>query len=151
VVLRIVLRLQGRKGIVQSHAHLDRKCETHPSRNIAHVHPAYVPDGWLGLNWRFGSEVERQLHRHGSSYVKPIPRSLRLTHRPWPITRWSSTSMSSSLPAATISRVTATSSGEGVGSPLGWLCTTISETALCLTASRNSSPTRMTAVLAEPW
>ena len=44
-----------------------------------------------------------------------------------PITTWSSTSMSSRSPAATASAVIRTSSGEGEGSPLGWLWTTISE------------------------
>src|SRR5690606_5585347 len=53
--------------------------------------------------------------------LKPRPRSLRLTYL-WPaMTRWSTTSMSSSLPASTICSVTRTSSGLGVGSLEGWL------------------------------
>ena len=50
--------------------------------------------------------------------------------------------MSSSRPAASASAVRCRSSGDGVGSPDGWLWTRITPAALSRTASRNSSPTR---------
>src|ERR1019366_6239802 len=49
------------------------------------------------------------------------PRSWNDTTRPRPITTWSFTSMPISRPAATKRCVVATSSGEGSGSPDGWL------------------------------
>lgn len=78
-----------------------------------------------------GEQMENILSGEGYKpspifYAKPWPLSFSDTHVPdEPITRWSSTSMSSSLPAWTMARVTATSSGLGEGSPLGWLCMTI--------------------------
>ncbi len=56
---------------------------------------------------------------YNRSHLNPNPRSFRLTKRLRPMTRWSSTSMSSRRPASTIISVTRTSSGLGVGSPLG--------------------------------
>src|ERR1700690_1299851 len=54
------------------------------------------------------------------SYEKPNPLSFIETQRPpWPIIRWSRVSMSRSFPACTMARVTATSSGLGVGSEDG--------------------------------
>ena len=50
--------------------------------------------------------------------------------------------MSSRRPAASASAVRWRSSGDGVGSPDGWLWTRITPAALSRTASRNSSPTR---------
>ena len=50
--------------------------------------------------------------------------------------------MSSSRPAASASAVRCRSSGDGVGSPDGWLWTRMTPAALSRTASRNSSPTR---------
>ncbi len=52
---------------------------------------------------------------------KPNPFSFREKYRPCPTTMWSSTSISSNLPACTSARVSAISSGLGLGSPLGWL------------------------------
>src|SRR5215213_10711041 len=53
--------------------------------------------------------------------------------------RWSISSVSSNLPAATISTVSATSAAEGVGSPDGWLWTATIAVACWRTASRKTS------------
>ena len=66
------------------------------------------------------------------------PRSLRLTNRPAPRTRWSRTSIPSSVPADTSRRVRARSSAEGSGSPEGWLWKRTSAAAR-VTASRKTS------------
>ena len=58
--------------------------------------------------------------------------------------------MSRRRPASTTISVTRTSSGEGVGSPLGWLWTITRLAQLVRTASRKSSATRTTAVLRLP-
>ena len=55
--------------------------------------------------------------------------------------------MSRSRPAASASAVRWRSSGDGVGSPLGWLWTMITLEAVSRTASRNSSPTRTSEAL----
>lgn len=62
------------------------------------------------------------------------------------MTKWSKTSTPKSSPALAISWVILTSSGEGVGSPEGWLWTTMIAAQLRLTASRKSSPTLSQAV-----
>lgn len=49
-----------------------------------------------------------------------------------------------------VCRVTSTSSGEGVGSPDGWLWTTIRLALFSLTAALKTSPTRIRAVLTLP-
>ena len=54
---------------------------------------------------------------------KATPRSRSETYASWPMTRWSSSWMSSSRPAASASAVRCRSSGDGVGSPDGWLWT----------------------------
>jgi len=51
--------------------------------------------------------------------AKDRPRSRRLVYRPRPMIKWSSTRIPSSCPAAIKSRVSATSSGDGSGSPEG--------------------------------
>ncbi len=69
---------------------------------------------WSGQRDRSG----RQMSNGRTCYfVKPRPRSRIETKRPWPITRWSRHSMSKSWLAATIWRVTRTSSlvDRGVG------------------------------------
>src|SRR2546430_455719 len=53
---------------------------------------------------------------------------------------WSYTGRSSSRPASTSCRVTARSSAEGVGSPLGWVCTTMIPAAASAIAGRDTSP-----------
>src|SRR5438874_9375180 len=77
--------------------------------------------------------------------------SFKLTNRWLPITRWSSNSMSSTLPASTNCSVTLISSGEGVGSPLGWLWQTMTPGQLRITAGRNISAARKTELLTVPW
>src|SRR5438552_3302124 len=70
------------------------------------------------------------------------PASAKLTYRsppPPPITTWSYTGTSSRPPASTSCRVTVRSSAEGVGSPLGWLCTTMIPAAASAIAARNTS------------
>src|SRR3989475_3271721 len=70
------------------------------------------------------------------------PASAKLTYRsppPPPITTWSYTGTSSRRPASTNCRGTARSSAEGVGSPLGWLCTTMIPAAASAIAARNTS------------
>ena len=74
----------------------------------------------------------------------PNPRRFRESQRPWPMMRWSSSSISSSCPAATISTVSATSAAEGVGSPEGWLWTATMAVACWRTASRKTSAFRVT-------
>src|SRR5215213_9892798 len=56
--------------------------------------------------------------------------------------RWSSSSISSNCPAATISTVSATSAAEGVGSPDGWLWTATRAVAFWRIASRKTSVLR---------
>jgi hypothetical protein len=74
-------------------------------------------DGRAGQRRRTGRAWSRFC---GSAYR--TPRSLRLTNRPAsPRMRWSSTSMPSRAPAAASRRVSARSSADGSGSPLGWL------------------------------
>ena len=51
------------------------------------------------------------------------PRSRRLVCRPRPMIRWSCTVTPSGFAALIMSRVTAMSAFDGVGSPEGWLCT----------------------------
>ena len=51
------------------------------------------------------------------------PRSRRLGWRPRPMIKWSCTVTPSGFAALIMSRVTAMSAFEGVGSPEGWLCT----------------------------
>jgi hypothetical protein len=63
---------------------------------------------------------------------------------------WSKTSSSSSRPASTITRVTATSSGLGADSPLGRLCATMMRTVFARTASRNARPVRISEVFTDP-
>jgi len=46
----------------------------------------------------------------------------RLTKRWWPMMMWSTSSMSRMRPASTSCKVVWISSGDGAGSPLGWLC-----------------------------
>src|SRR6266545_1707057 len=58
--------------------------------------------------------------------------------------------MSSSFPAATICSVISRSSGLGVGSPEGWLWTTIRAALFQANAALKTSPTRIMAVLTEP-
>jgi len=48
------------------------------------------------------------------NYTNPKPLSLSYTHFPSPMIKWPSTSTSSNLPASTMARVTATSSGLGI-------------------------------------
>src|SRR5678816_3755786 len=67
------------------------------------------------------------------------PASAKLVYRPRPMITWSCTGMSSNRPAATSCSVTARSSGDGAGSPLGWLCTKITAAARSAIASRNTS------------
>ena len=56
-----------------------------------------------------------------ASRSNAIPRSRSETYTSWPTMRWSRSAMSSSRPAASASAVRWRSSGDGVGSPLGWL------------------------------
>lgn len=70
-------------------------------------------------------------------YIKPS--SAKETNLPRPITTWSWIGMSSSRPAATSWLVIALSSALGVGSPLGWLCTSTKLAARSAIASRNTS------------
>src|SRR2546429_1455266 len=58
---------------------------------------------------------------------------------PPPTITWSYTGTSSNRPASTSCPVTARSSAEGVGSPLGWLCTTMMPAAASAIAARNTS------------
>jgi hypothetical protein len=73
---------------------------------------------------------------------KPSPSRFRESQRPCPMMRWSSSSISSNCPAATISTVSATSAAEGVGSPDGWLWTATRAVACWRTASRKTSVLR---------
>jgi hypothetical protein len=86
----------------------------------------------------------------GPGRSKTTPRSRSETYASWPMTRWSSRSMSSSRPAASASAVRWRSSGDGVGSPLGWLWTRMTPAASARTASRKSSPIRTSEVLTLP-
>src|SRR5919107_993042 len=70
---------------------------------------------------------------------KPNSSRFKESQRPWPMMRWSSSSISSSFPAATISTVSATSAADGVGSPEGWLWTATMAVACWRTASRKTS------------
>jgi hypothetical protein len=74
-----------------------------------------------------------------------MPSDFKLLNLRSPMITWSSSSMSSSLPASTRISVTRRSSGEGEGSPDGWLCTMMIEGAFCRIASRYTSPARTTA------
>ena len=65
----------------------------------------------IAVSWRRG--------RDGACYINP--RSFRLTQRPSPITRWSSTSIPTTFPASQRRFETLISSWLGVGSPEGWL------------------------------
>src|SRR5207249_10935251 len=77
---------------------------------------------------------DRRRTRHKS------PASAKLTYRsPPPMTTWSYTGTSSTRPASTSCLVTARSSAEGVGSPLGWLWTTMIPAAASAIAARNTS------------
>ena len=67
----------------------------------------------------------RDAARGGPARSNVTPRSRSETHASWPITTWSRTSTSSSRPAAIASAVRCRSSGLGVGSPEGWLWTSI--------------------------
>ena len=73
-----------------------------------------------------------------------------VARRLWPMMTWSTTSIPSSFPASTQLRVTMMSSGDGDGSPEGWLCETTIAAAFCRSASLNTSATRMTAVFRLP-
>src|SRR5258706_8622066 len=77
--------------------------------------------------------------------------SLRLTKRWWPMIMWSTSSMSRMRPASTSCLVEVISSGEGVGSPLGWLWQRMSPGQLRMMAGRKTSAARRTELLAVPW
>jgi hypothetical protein len=83
-------------------------------------------------------------------YENPKPFSFRDTHRDNPMTKWSRTDTSKSLPAWTMARVTLTSSGLGVGSVLGWLCAIKIAAAFRCSAGLNNSPTRTIEELSDP-
>src|SRR5439155_364332 len=63
----------------------------------------------------------------------------RLTNRPWPITRWSWIRRSRRRAHSTSCRVSRMSSRLGVGSPLGWLWSRITEAADSRIAGLNTS------------
>lgn len=54
-----------------------------------------------------------------AAHASMSPRSRRLTKRPRPMTMWSTASMSRSLPAVAMLRLSRMSSGDGAGSPDG--------------------------------
>ena len=62
--------------------------------------------------------TRHQLHVHRRRRHNS-PASAKLVYRPRPMITWSCTGMSSSRPAATSCSVTARSSADGAGSPLG--------------------------------
>jgi len=64
--------------------------------------------------------LDKLLHQQG--YNRPSRRKLR--QRSLPTMMWSCSTIDSAAAAPRISRVMARSAAEGVGSPLGWLCTT---------------------------
>src|SRR5688572_20233583 len=67
------------------------------------------------------------------------PAAAKLTNRSPAMITWSYTGRSSSCPAETSCLVAARSSDDGVGSPLGWLCTTMIPAAASAMAGRKTS------------
>ena len=73
------------------------------------------------------SECLLQTRCHQTSHTSAVSAhthfkcSFRLTNRWWPIMMWSTSSMSRMRPASTSCKVVWISSGDGAGSPLGWL------------------------------
>src|SRR6266581_4571464 len=74
-----------------------------------------------------------------------------LTKRPAPMMMWSTSSISRRRPASTNWLVVSISSGDGVGSPLGWLWQTMMPGQLLVMAGRKISATRSTELFTVPW
>ena len=91
------------------------------------------------------------LHPAGAPTYSHFKSPLRLTKRWWPMIRWSTSSMSRMRPASTSRLVVSMSSGDGVGSPLGWLWQRIRPGQLRMMAGRKTSAARRTELTAVPW